>query len=251
MLMDIQLHPSERLDDLMAHNLKIVQSREVFSFSMDAVLLARFVHVPKRGKIVDLCSGNGVIPLLLSTRTQADIYGVEIQERVYDMAKRSVELNDLQNQIHMVHGDIKNSIEMLGRGTFDVLTVNPPYMPMTGSEINQNEHYAIARHEIYCTLDDVVRISAQLVRSGGKVAMVHRPTRFVDIISTMRKYRLEPKRIRFIHPKEGKPANMILVEGLRDGQPEVNVLPPLIVYNEKGEYTEEIYQIYNGERDGI
>lgn len=248
--MDVTLHPSERLDDLLTHGLKIIQSREVFSFSMDAVLLARFVRIPKRGKFVDLCTGNGVIPLLLSTRTQGEIYGVEIQQRLYDMAERSVLLNQLEHRIHMLHSDLKDSIDLLGRGTFDVLTVNPPYLPLNGSEMNQNEYFAMARHEIACDLDDVVRVSAQLVRSGGKMAMVHRPSRFAEVMSTLRKYRLEPKRIRFVHPRAGQPANIVLIESIRDGQPEVSILPPLIVYESNGEYTEEIYEIYSGERDG-
>jgi tRNA1(Val) A37 N6-methylase TrmN6 len=247
---DISLQPSERLDDLMTHQLKIIQSKEVFSFSMDAVLLARFVQLPKRGKIVDLCSGNGVIPLLLSTRTDAEIYGVEIQERLYDMASRSVRFNHLQDRVHIVHGDLKESVGDLGRGSYDVVTVNPPYLPLHGSEINVNPHVAIARHEIHCTLEDVVRVSAQLVRSGGKVAMVYRPSRFAELMIAMRQYRLEPKRIRFVHPREGQPANIVLVECIRDGQPEVHILPPLIVYQSKGEYTPEIYEIYNGDRDG-
>jgi tRNA1(Val) A37 N6-methylase TrmN6 len=248
--MDDSLLPSERLDDLMTHNLKIIQSREVFSFSMDAVLLARFVQLPKRGSIVDLCTGNGVIPLLLSTRTEAEIYGVEIQERLYDMAARSVQHNRLEHRIRIIHGDLKDSIEQLGRGKFDVVTVNPPYLPIHGSEINAKPHVAIARHELCCTLDDVVRVSAGLVRSGGKVAMVHRPSRFAEVMTTMRKYRLEPKRIRFVHPRMEQPANIVLIECIRDGQPEVNILPPLIVYESEGHYTPEIYEIYNGERDG-
>jgi tRNA1(Val) A37 N6-methylase TrmN6 len=248
--MDIALHSSERLDDLMTHRLKIIQSNEVFSFSMDAVLLARFVQLPKHGKVIDLCTGNGVIPLLLTTRTKAEIYGIEIQERLYDMAWRSVQWNQLQNQVHIVHGDLKESVAHLGRGSFDVVTVNPPYLPLHGSEINTNPHVAIARHEIRCTLEDVVRVSAGLVRSGGKVAMVYRPSRFAEMINIMRQYRLEPKRIRFVHPRVDQPANIVLVECIRDGQPEVRILPPLVVYQNKEEYTPEIYEIYNGEKNG-
>jgi tRNA1(Val) A37 N6-methylase TrmN6 len=248
--MDNRLLPSERLDDLMTHSLQIIQSQEVFSFSMDAVLLARFATLPKRGKIMDLCTGNGVIPLLLSTRTKAEIHGLELQARLADMAMRSVLHNRLEHQIHIQQGDLKNAVELYGRGQFDVVTVNPPYMPVTQSEINENEHFALARHELACTLEDVVRCSAAMVRSGGKVSLVHRPTRLAEIVEVCRKYRLEPKRIRLVHPREDQEANMLLMECHRDGSPEVRMLPPLIVYNTDGQYHPEIYAIYNGERDG-
>lgn len=246
--MNVSLHPSERLDDLLTHELKIIQSHEVFSFSMDAVLLAQFVSLPiQKGRIMDLCTGNGVIPLLLSTRTKAKLDGLEIQQRLYGMAERNVELNGLGSQIQMYHGDLKEAPQAFGHGSYDVVTCNPPYMVGNTGETNENEYIAIARHEIYCTLEDVIRVSAYLTRSGGKVAMVHRPSRFMEIAVLMRKYRIEPKRIRFVHPKQGSEANMILIEGIRDGKPDLKVLPPLVVYEDHGQYTEEILEIYYGE----
>src|SRR5665647_1137725 len=164
----------ERIDDLMTHDLRIIQSDEVFSFSLDAVLLARFCTVPSRGKIIDLCTGNAVIPLLLSTRTKASIYAIEIQDRLSDMAERSVLMNELQDQIHIIRGDLRQAHEKMGHGEFDLVTVNPPYLPVINGVQNVNEHFAAARHEIYCNLEEVVTSCAKLVRSGGKVAMVHR-----------------------------------------------------------------------------
>ncbi|WP_195576802.1 tRNA1(Val) (adenine(37)-N6)-methyltransferase [Paenibacillus sp. 1001270B_150601_E10] len=243
----VTLHLSERLDDLLTHELKIIQSEEVFSFSIDAVLLARFPKVPKRGRILDLCTGNGVIPLLLTTRTEASIEGIEIQPRLADMARRSVELNNLSEQVQIIEGDLKTFIPEGSRPYYDLITVNPPYMPLTTGDIKENEHFAMARHEIGCTLEDVIQTCARLTKTGGRVAMVHRASRLVDIISLMRVYRLEPKRIRFVHPKEGAEANMVLVEAIRDGKPDVRLLPPLFVYNNNNEYCQELMDIYYGE----
>jgi tRNA1(Val) A37 N6-methylase TrmN6 len=247
--MEMILLPTERIDDLLTHELKIIQSNEVFSFSMDAVLLARFVSLPvRRGKIMDLCTGNGVIPLLMSTRTNATIEGLEIQERLHDMATRNVILNKLSNRIEVFLEDLKEAPQRFGHGQYDVVTCNPPYMSGGTGDQNLNEHVAIARHEIYCTLEDVIRVSAYLTRSGGKVAMVHRPSRFTDLVNYMRKYRIEPKRVRFVHPKAGAEANMVLVEGIRDGKPDLKVLPPLIVYDEAGTYCPELLDIYYGDK---
>ncbi|OIK16744.1 hypothetical protein BIV60_03160 [Bacillus sp. MUM 116] len=246
----VNLKDDERLDYLLAEDLRIIQSPSVFAFSLDAVLLARFVYVPiQKGNLVDLCSGNGVIPLFLSARTKGKITGVEIQERLYDMAIRSIEYNDLQDRLKMIHGDIKDMPKQLGHGNFDVVTCNPPYFvtPKAG-EINLNEHLAIARHEIHCTLEDAIRVSSQLVRQGGKVAFVHRPGRLMDIITLMRQYRLEPKRIQFVYPKIGKEANTLLIEAIKDGSPDLKILPPIIVYNEENEYTPEIRGILYGDK---
>jgi len=243
------LKDDERLDYLLAEDLRIIQSPSVFAFSLDAVLLARFAYVPiQKGNLIDLCSGNGVIPLFLSARTKGTITGVEIQERLYDMAVRSIDYNGLQDRLHMIHGDIKEMPEKLGHGKYDIVTCNPPYFPTPSkNEMNPNEHLAIARHEIFCTLEDTVRVSSQLLRPGGKAAFVHRPGRLIDIITLMRKYRLEPKRIQFVYPKAGKESNILLVEGAKDGNPDLKILPPLFVYNEENEYTAEIREILYGE----
>ncbi|CAG7656279.1 tRNA1(Val) (adenine(37)-N6)-methyltransferase [Paenibacillus allorhizosphaerae] len=247
----IPLHASERVDDLLTQQLKIIQSEEVFSFSLDAVLLARFCQLPPRGRIADLCTGNGVIPLLLTTRTKAHITCVEIQERLADMAHRNVRLNGLEERITVVHGDLRDAVRDLGNGVFDVVTINPPYLPVPSGEQNENLHVAAARHEVFCTLDDVVRVSSRLVRSGGRVAMVHRPSRLVEIFAAMREHRLEPKRIRFVHPRADSEANMVLIEALRDGKPEVRLLPPLIVYKNGTEYSDELIEIYYGKREAL
>jgi len=245
----VNLKDDERLDYLLAEDLRIIQSPAVFAFSLDAVLLARFVYVPiQKGNLIDLCSGNGVIPLFLSSRTKGDITGVEIQERLYDMAERSIAYNGLQDRLRMIHGDIKDMPKMLGYGKFDVVTCNPPYFATPPRKIiNENKHLAIARHEILCTLEDAVSVSSKLVRQGGKVAFVHRPGRLIEILSLMKKYRLEPKRIQFVYPKKGKDANTILVEAIKDGSPDLKILPPLFVYNNNNEYTAEIRSILYGE----
>ncbi len=245
----VQLHNDERLDDLLASGLKIIQSPSVFAFSLDAVLLAHFTYIKiQKGITIDLCSGNGVIPLLLSKRTHGEIIGVEIQERLHNMAERSIVYNELSEQIQMVHGDLRKIISQIGLNKADVVTCNPPYFEtITEEERNKNEHFAIARHEIYCTLEDVLFVGSQLLKQGGKFSLVHRPSRLLDIVTLMRKYRLEPKRLRFVYPKANKEANIILIEGIKDGRTALKVLPPLVVYNEEDEYTNEMSDILYGE----
>ena len=243
------LKGDERLDYLLAEELRIIQSPSVFSFSLDAVLLARCASIPiSKGKIVDLCSGNGVIPLLLSKRTRASILGVEIQERLYDMAVRSIDYNKLSDQLSMYHGDLKGIAKEIGHSKYDAVTCNPPYFPTPkAEEQNKNEHFAIARHEIHCTLEDVISNSSQLLKQGGKAAFVHRPGRLMDIMWLMRKYRLEPKRLQFVYPMAGKEANTILIEGIKDGSPDLKTLPPFIVYDKNNEYTKEARELLYGE----
>lgn len=246
---DVELQKGERLDYLLAEEkMRIIQSPEVFAFSLDAVLLADFTYVPiKKGRILDLCTGNGVIPLLISRRSYAHITGVEIQERLYDMAVRNVELNGLSEQIDMVHGDLKEMHEMLGNGGFDLVTCNPPYFTTPQKkEQNINEYLTIARHEIYCTLEDVVKSCSRLVRPGGKVAMVHRPGRLVDLLALFRKYKIEPKKMRLVYPKANKEANILLIEGIRDGKPDLKILPPLYAFDEQDNYTKELEEILYG-----
>jgi len=228
---NVQLANNERIDDLMTDTgLKIIQSRDVFSFSLDAVLLSRFANVPKYGRIVDLCSGNGVIPILLTYRTKAKIDAVEIQPRLADMARRSVAMNGLDEQVTVLEQDLRAYPRIVGNGVYDAVTVNPPYMRAATGDTNENEHYAIARHEIHCTLEDVAEACARLVKSGGKVSMVHRPSRLIEIIEVFRKWRLEPKRVQFVHPHAEAEANMVLIEALRDGKPDIKLLPPIMVY---------------------
>lgn len=242
---NITLHPSERIDDLLTHDLRIIQSDEVFSFSLDAVLLARFCSMPKRGQVLDLCSGNGVIPLLLSTRGRAQITGVEIQPRLADMARRSVQLNGLEEQIQIVEQDLRTYQYDVRPGTYDLITVNPPYLPQSIGMRNQNEHVAIARFEIMCALEEVVAASARMVRSGGKVAVVHRASRLAELLTCLSNHRLEPKRMRLVHPRAGAEANMVLVEAMRDAAPDLKVLPPLFVY-EGNQHCQELLDVYYG-----
>lgn len=245
----VKLYDDERFDYLFAKgNMKIIQSPSVFSFSLDAVLLAYFASVPlKRGSILDLCTGNGVIPLLLSPRTNAQITGVEIQEKLVHMARRSIRYNDLSDQLSIIHGDLKEMQPLLGHSSFDVVTCNPPYFQGTIKEMqNKNEYLTIARHEIYCTLEDVIKACKLHVRPGGKVVMVHRPERLVDIITLFRNYKIEPKRIKFVYPKKGREANMVLIEGIRDGKSGLKMHSPLYVYHDDDTYTKEAEDIIYG-----
>ncbi|ETT88311.1 tRNA1(Val) (adenine(37)-N6)-methyltransferase [Viridibacillus sp. FSL R5-0477] len=246
--MEQWLKEDERLDYLLAEELRIIQSPSVFSFSLDAVLLAKFVNVPyQRGKLVDLCAGNGAIPLFLSARTKGHITGVELQNRLVDMAQRSVHYNKLEQQIEIMQGDVKTIASVLGAEKYDVVTCNPPYFPAhEASDKNLKEHVAIARHEIHLTLDQMIFSASKLLKQGGKAAFVHRPSRLLDIITAMRANRLEPKRIRFVYPKAGKEANTLLIEGIKDGKPDLKILPPLYVYGEDGEYTDEVREMLYG-----
>lgn len=242
------LREDERLDYLLAENLRIIQSPSVFSFSLDAVLLARFASIPKsRGKIVDLCTGNGAIPLFLSARTKVPIIGVELQERLADMATRSVAYNQLGQQIDIRQGDVRGIARELGSEMYDTVTCNPPYFTVDAAQDQKLlEHQAIARHEIHLTLEEAVANASALLKQGGKAAFVHRPGRMVELIEAMKKNRLEPKRIQLVYPKVGREANTILIEGIKDGKPDIKVLPPVIVYEENGAYTEEIKEILYG-----
>ncbi|MFD1926730.1 tRNA1(Val) (adenine(37)-N6)-methyltransferase [Sporosarcina siberiensis] len=238
----------ERLDYLLAENLRIIQSPSVFSFSLDAVLLAKFAYLPLRaGKVVDLCAGNGAIPLFLSARTKAEITAVELQERLADMADRSIRYNNLEHQIRILNDDVIGIAAKIGYESYDTVTCNPPYfLAHEASEKNLKEHVAIARHEIHLTLEQAIQSASELLKQGGKAAFVHRPGRLLDIVTAMRANRIEPKRIQFVYPKEGKDANTLLIEGTKDGKPDLKILPPLYVYGPNGEYTEEVRLLLYG-----
>lgn len=245
----MNLQDDERLDYLLAEDLRIIQSSSVFSFSLDAVLLSRFASVPiSKGKIIDLCTGNGAIPLFLSARTKASITGIELQERLADMARRSVVYNDLGEQLTIMQDNVIGIAKKMGYEMYDTVTCNPPYFPaMDASTKNKSEHYTIARHEVELTLDQAVQSASELLKQGGKAAFVHRPGRLMDILTSMRQNRLEPKRIRFVYPKEGKEANTLLIEAIKDGKPDLKILPPLYVYTGDGEYTEEVRHLLYGD----
>ncbi len=244
------LKDGERIDQLFSTDVKIIQNKEVFSYSIDSVLLSRFPKIPKKGLIVDLCSGNGAVGLFASTRTEAPITLVELQERLADMAKRSVTLNQLEDQVSVVNDDLKNLLDHAPRSQVDLILCNPPYFKATEtSKKNLSEHYLLARHEITTNLEEICQVARHALKSNGRIAMVHRPDRFLDIIDTMRQYNLAPKRIQFIYPKMGREANMLLIEAIKDGSTDgLKILPPLFVHKENGDYTDEIFEIYFGKK---
>ena len=243
---DLILKENERIDDLQIRGLKIIQNPDLFCFGIDAVLLSYYARAGKGDRVIDLCTGNGAIPILMSAKTEADSFtGLEIQEESADLAKRSVELNGLTDRVNIVQGDLKNAVEMFGGSSFEVLTVNPPYMTEHHGLVNPHEAKAIARHELLCSLEDVIAASSGLLKPQGLFFMVHRPHRLVDVFVLMRKYGIEPKRIRMVHPYVDKEPNMVLIEGMRGGKPNLVTDPPLVVYKDKNVYTDEIHSIYD------
>lgn len=236
----------ERIDYMPGGSRLIYQRKDVFAFSMDAVLLAKFARVPgESGRIIDLCAGNGAVPLMMSLRTKAKIDAVEIQELLCDLANKSIDYNDLRNQVRVVHSDILALKEEVGWESYDTVTCNPPYFPVTSPKgKNRNAHFSLARHEVACTLEDVIRLASRLVKQKGKVALVHRPERVADIFAVMKQYRIEPKLVQYVHPKASKEANMVMVEGVREGNPGIKTLPPWIVYNDENEYTKAFKEHY-------
>lgn len=239
----------ERIDKLMRYDLEIIQSPSVFSFSLDAVLLQNFAEVPNhnRSKIVDLCSGNGVIPLALSTKTPSKIIGVELQSRLAGMARRSVELNGLEDQIEVIQADVRTITNEIAADSVDIVTCNPPYFPVSkSSRKNPNDHLAIARHELHLTLEETINATGALLKTNGKAFFVYRPNRLMEMLDLFRKYRLTPKAIQFIYPRRDLESNMILVKVIKDGKEEgLKVLPPVYVHDENG-YTEEVSRLYYG-----
>ncbi len=241
----VTLKENERIDDLQRNNYRIIQDSKRFCFGMDAVLLSGFVKVKDGERVLDLGTGTGIIPILLEAKTNAaHLTGLEIQEDSADMARRSVALNHLEEKIEIITGDIKEAVSLFGAASFDVVTCNPPYMTENHGLTNPEAPKAIARHELLCTLEDVISQAAALLRPGGNFFMVHRPFRLVDIMVLMRRYRLEPKRMRMVYPFVDKEPNMVLIEANRGGRPRMTVEKPLVVYQEPDRYTDEIYDVY-------
>lgn len=239
------LREGERLDDLQRNHYRIIQNPSKFCFGMDAVLLSGFVTVKPGERALDLGTGNGIIPILLTAKTEGSHFtGLEIQEEMAEMAGRSVRLNGLSEKVEIVTGDLKEASRRFGGASFDVVTCNPPYMNQNHGLKNPSEPKAIARHEILCTLEDVIREASKCVRPGGRFAMVHRPHRLGEIFGLLRKYHMEPKRMKLVHPDRESDANMVLLEAARGGNPWLKVEKPLIVYKEPGVYCDEIYEIY-------
>lgn len=248
--MNMQLKDSERINDLQLKGLKIIQDTNGFCFGIDAVLLANFTKIKKGAKVVDLGTGTGIIPILIAGKSEAKkIIGVEIQEDVYEMATRSVKLNSLEERVEIINDDIKSIDKVLDINGYHVVTSNPPYMHIDGIK-NPNDKKAISRHEVKCNLEDVIRAASRLVMPRGKFFMIHRPTRLVDIITLGRQYKLEPKVIQFVHPRPQKAPNLVLIQFVKDGRPELKILDPLYVYGEDGNYTKELKAIYNNEDIG-
>lgn len=241
----ISLKENERIDDLQRNNYKIIQDPDRFCFGMDAVLLSGFARAKEGDQVLDLGTGTGIIPILLAAKTMAaHITGLEIQPDSADMASRSVKLNELEEKVEIITGDIKEAVSLFGAASFDVVTCNPPYMTEHHGLTNPEAPKAIARHELLCTLEDVISQSSRLLRPGGNFYMVHRTFRLADIIVLLRQYRLEPKRMKLVHPFVDKEPNMVLLEASRGGKARITVEKPLIVYQEPGVYTDEIYDIY-------
>ncbi|MBQ5917986.1 MAG: tRNA1(Val) (adenine(37)-N6)-methyltransferase [Lachnospiraceae bacterium] len=242
------LLPSERIDDLQRKGYKIIQNTEKFCFGMDAVLLSSFASVKAGEKVLDMGTGTGIIPILLEAKTEGEHFtGLEIQSESAEMAGRSVKLNSLEEKIDIVEGDIKEASNIFGKNIFNVVTVNPPYMNDLHGIKNPDMPKAIARHEVLCTLEDVVREASYVLKQNGRMYMVHRPHRLVEIIQAMKKYKLEPKRIRFVHPYEDKEANMVLIEALKGGKSMVKIEKPLVVYKDVNVYTDELLEMYGND----
>lgn len=240
------LREGERLDDLQREGLKLIQNPDWFCFGMDAVLLSAFARVGKGQVCADLGCGNGVIPILLAGRTEgARFCGLEIQADIADMARRSVRYNSLEDKVNIITGDIKEATSIFGAASFDVVTSNPPYLAQSRGLTNEAGHKALARHELACTLEDVVAAAAGLLRPGGHFFLVHRPFRLTEIICSMREHRLEPKRMRLVCPYVDKEPAMVLIEGTRGGNTGITVEKPLIIYERENVYTPEVMRLYD------
>lgn len=218
----------------------------MFSFSLDSVLLPHFVTLNKNiNKILDIGCGNAPIPLILSTKTKSKIIGVEIQKEVYDMALESVKINNLENQIKIVNADINDYSKEIETDSFDVVTCNPPFFKYKDtSNINKNDYKTIARHEVKLNLNNIFSIAKKLLKNNGVIAIVHRPDRLIDIITEMKNNNIEPKKIRFVYPKKNSDANILLIEGSKNGKPGMKILPPLYSHLDNGEYTDEVKKYF-------
>lgn len=241
----IELRENERIDELHRNGYRIIQNETAFCFGMDAVLLSGFAAAKKGERVVDFCTGTGIIPILMEAKTDGSHFtGLEIQAPMAEMAGRSVLLNNLSEKVEIICGDVCRASEIFGKSSVDVVTCNPPYMNQNHGLKNPDEPKAIARHEVCLTFDDVAREAAAVLKPGGRFYLVHRPMRLVELIMTMKKYKLEPKRMKFVHPFVGEEANMVLIEAVYGGGAQMRIEKPLIVYETPGKYTSEIYDIY-------
>ena len=241
----IELNDGERVDDLERCGYKIIQNPSMFCFGIDAVLLSGYAIVKKNESALDLCSGNGIVPILLEAKSEGDrFFGIEIQEECVKLANRSIKANGNEDKVSMVCGDLKNITEYFPKASFDVVTCNPPYMIDSHGLKNPDSPKAIARHEILCDFDDVAKAAAVMLKSGGRFYIIHRPFRLVELFDTLTKHRLEPKRMRFVHPYVDHEPNMVLIEACLGGKRRITIEKPLVVYESEHKYTQEVYDIY-------
>ena len=241
----IELNEGERIDDLQRCGYKIIQDPKKFCFGMDAVLLSGFCQVRKGEKALDLCSGNGIIPILLSGKTDGSHFcGIEIQEECAKLSRRSILANGIEDRVDVVCGDIKNIDNFFPKAQFDLVTCNPPYMIESHGIKNEASPKAIARHEIMCNFEDVASAASKMLKPSGRFYLVHRPFRLAEIFATLTKYKLEPKRMQLVYPYVDKEPNMVLIEAHLNGRSRLTVEKPLIVYEAENKYTQEIYDIY-------
>lgn len=246
-LSEVDLKPEERLDDLIYDDLQIIQNEDHFSFAIDAVLLSDFINVSSGDKVIDLGTGTGVIPLLVAVKkAPQQIIGVELQSELVEMAQRSVRYNNLEHIIQIKEANIRELPEKFAAGSFELVVSNPPYLPLGQGQISSNSKLAMARHEIMVELEDIVKVSAYLVKYGGEVSYVYRSERLDELLRTMNEYNLQPKRLRLVHPEEDKDCNLILVTGIKGANPGLEIEPPLVIYRASGKYTEEVLEIYYG-----
>lgn len=245
--MEIEIKKAERIDELGRNGYRIIQNPDRFCFGMDAVLLSDFAKVREGDRVLDLCTGTGIIPILMEAKTEAkEFKALEIQEESAQMARRSVALNHLEEKIEIITGDVKEADRLFAPASFQAVTCNPPYMIAQHGLVNPESPKAIARHEILCTLEDIVSQSARLLVPGGSLYMVHRPFRLAEIMMVLTKYKLEPKRMRLVYPFIDKEPNMVLMQATKGGRSRITVEKPLIVYEKPGVYTEEISSMYEG-----
>lgn len=247
--MEINLKENERIDDLQYRNLKIIQNQDGFCFGMDSILLSDFaVGIKKNAKIMDLGTGTGILSILLSRKVNPNkIVGVDIQKQVCDMATRSVKLNKLEDRIEILNEDIKELSKKFESASFDVVITNPPYKKQNTGLVNNNKIKLVSRHEITAGLEDFIKVSSYLLKDKGSFYLVHRPERLVDIFSLLRKYHLEPKKMRIVYPKKEREPNLLLIEAIKNAKPFLKIQKPLFIYNENGEYTDEVLNIYHKE----
>ena len=245
--MEIKLEENERIDDLEFKNLKVIQNKNGFCFGMDAVLLSDFAkNIKRNATVLDLGTGTGIIPILLCGKTELKkVIGVEIQEEVAKMAKKSILLNGLEGRFEILNCNIKELNKIYKKQTFDVIVTNPPYKKQDSGIVNENEKKVISRHEITANLEDFIKIAKDLLKDKGEIYMVHRPERLVDILELMRKYRIEPKVLKMVCPNKNKEPNLVLIKGVKNAKPFLKIEKNLYVYDTENKYTKEILEIYN------